>query len=309
MLSQPSCPPAARGPQPTRRMAVAALLLGTAATAAWQWQSGWGQQGAETTTPPTVGDDVCVVAPPRRMTRLPASPWRQRAMCPQTPAARCAACTRSLPRLGGAGHLCRRGRVLFRLPLSLMMYLGNVGHYTRGRTASAIVARYVTDMDSGAWVDAQQAVYVAGSSALGPMRAGNLPAFADRGAAQRFVQARGGGFWVLTPSTRPCSPAWHHSAAVATGNTRTDDRNFERFAIFSIAASAYPASAGARFNQKTPLNRALLHHDWLVGSVAGTALNSAATLRLGLMLAEMPLRAGTLWRQPQAGAASETLGS
>ena len=72
------------------------------------------------------------------------------------------------------------------------MYLGNVGHYTRGRTASAIVARYVTDMDSGAWVDAQQAVYVAGSSALGPMRAGNLPAFADRGAAQRFVQARGG---------------------------------------------------------------------------------------------------------------------
>jgi hypothetical protein len=80
----------------------------------------------------------------------------------------------------------------FDSPLSLMMYLGNVGHYTRGRTASAIVARYVTDMDSGAWVDAQQAVYVAGSSALGPMRAGNLPAFADRGAAQRFVQARGG---------------------------------------------------------------------------------------------------------------------
>ena len=47
-------------------------------------------------------------------------------------------------------------------------------------------------MESGAWVDAQQAVYVAGSSALGPMRAGNLPAFADHAAAQRFVQARGG---------------------------------------------------------------------------------------------------------------------
>ena len=67
-----------------------------------------------------------------------------------------------------------------------------MGHYTRGRTVSAFVARYVTDMDSGAWVDAQQAVYVAGSSALGPMRAGNLPAFADHAAAQRFVQARGG---------------------------------------------------------------------------------------------------------------------
>ena len=82
------------------------------------------------------------------------------------------------------------------------------------------------------------------------------------------------------------------------------------FAIFSIAASAYPASAGVRFfHKKRPSTGAFLHHDWLVGSVAGTALNSAATLRLGLMLAEMPLRAGTLAAASQAGAASETLGS
>jgi nitrous oxide reductase accessory protein NosL len=80
----------------------------------------------------------------------------------------------------------------FDSPLSLMLYLGNVAHYTRGRSPDAIVARYVTDADTGVWLNAQEAVYVAGSSAMGPMRAGNLPAFADAGAAQRFVQQRAG---------------------------------------------------------------------------------------------------------------------
>ena len=61
--------------------------------------------------------------------------------------------------------------------------------------------------------------------------------------------------------------------------------------------------------KKRPCSGAFLHHDWLVGSVAGTDIKSAATLRLGLMLAEMPLRAGTLAAASQAGAASETLGS
>lgn len=223
MLSQPSCPPAARGPQPTRRMAVAALLLGTAATAAWQWRSGWGQQGAETTTPPTVGDDVCVVAPPTPYDPASGKPL---AAARDVPAdARCPVCGMYPARSrawAGQVIFADGDAFFFDSPLSLMMYLGNVGHYTRGRTASAIVARYVTDMDSGAWVDAQQAVYVAGSSALGPMRAGNLPAFADRGAAQRFVQARGGRILGFDAIDAPRVPA--QSAAVATGNTRTDDR-------------------------------------------------------------------------------------
>ena len=60
------------------------------------------------------------------------------------------------------------------------------------RMADAIVARYVTDTDTGGWLNAQEAVYVTGSSAMGPMRAGNLPAFAHAEAAQEFVQQRGG---------------------------------------------------------------------------------------------------------------------
>ena len=194
MLSPQPCPPQpARTPLPSRRIALAALALSSAAVAAWQWRSGWGQQGAETTTPPTVGDDVCVVAPPTPYDPASGKPL---AAARDVPAdARCPVCGMYPARSrawAGQVIFADGDAFFFDSPLSLMMYLGNVGHYTRGRTASAIVARYVTDMDSGAWVDAQQAVYVAGSSALGPMRAGNLPAFADRGAAQRFVQARGG---------------------------------------------------------------------------------------------------------------------
>ena len=47
--------------------------------------------------------------------------------------------------------------------------------------------------DGGArWIDALGAYYVHGSSARGPMRAGNLPAFATREAAQAFAAPRGG---------------------------------------------------------------------------------------------------------------------
>ena len=42
------------------------------------------------------------------------------------------------------------------------------------------------------WIDALSAYYVHGSSAKGPMRAGNLPAFATRQAAQAFATQRGG---------------------------------------------------------------------------------------------------------------------
>lgn len=80
----------------------------------------------------------------------------------------------------------------FDSPLSLGLYLLDVPRYTRGRSASDIAACYVTDTDSGQWLDAALAAYVQGSSARGPMRAGNLPAFASEAAARQFAQQRGG---------------------------------------------------------------------------------------------------------------------
>ena len=171
MLSQPSCPPAARGPQPTRRMAVAALLLGTAATAAWQWQSGWGQQGAETTTPPTVGDDVCVVAPPTPYDPASGKPL---AAARDVPAdARCPVCGMYPARSrvwAGQVIFADGDAFFFDSPLSLMMYLGNVGHYTRGRTASAIALAAVKTPLLPVW--GRFALAMSHSHASGGHRAG-----------------------------------------------------------------------------------------------------------------------------------------
>ena len=45
---------------------------------------------------------------------------------------------------------------------------------------------------AGHWLDARTAWYVLGSRVAGPMRNGNLPAFADRDAAEAFTRAQGG---------------------------------------------------------------------------------------------------------------------
>lgn len=84
----------------------------------------------------------------------------------------------------------------FDSPLSLFTYLQDVERYTAGRRLSEVAARYVRDADSHSeapgWIDAQTAFYVHGSDALGPMRAGNLPAFSSAVSAQAFASRRGG---------------------------------------------------------------------------------------------------------------------
>jgi copper chaperone NosL len=49
-----------------------------------------------------------------------------------------------------------------------------------------------TSGPSRRWIDAKSAFYVVDSSARGPMRAGNLPAFATQQAARQFAEQRGG---------------------------------------------------------------------------------------------------------------------
>ena len=142
---------------------------------------------------PVLDPDVCVVAPPTPYN--PASGLPLESARPVPADVRCPVCgmfPARQPRWAAQVIFADGDAYFFDSPLSLMQYLGNVAHYTRGRTLEAIVARYVTDTGTGAWVDAPQAVYVAGSSALGPMRAGNLPAFAGAAAAQRFAQVQGG---------------------------------------------------------------------------------------------------------------------
>lgn len=185
--------PVPRSQAPTRRTALAALLLGSVGLVAWQWPTRNPPRPSGNAVLQGIGDDVCVVAPPTPYDPALGQPLTAAREVPAD--ARCPVCGMypARARAWTAQVIFADGDAyFFDSPLSLMLYLGNVAHYTRGRTADAIVARYVSDTDTGAWLNAQEAMYVSGSSAVGPMRAGNLPAFADAQAAQRFVQLRGG---------------------------------------------------------------------------------------------------------------------
>lgn len=138
-------------------------------------------------------DEVCVVAPP-----TPFDPKAGLGLHEPRPVpadARCPVCgmfpARS-PDWAAQVIFDNGDTQFFDSPLTLFIYLQDVGRYTRGRQASEIAASYVSDVSSGAWISAHEAIYVSGSSAVGPMRAGNLPAFSSVTAAQRFARERGG---------------------------------------------------------------------------------------------------------------------
>lgn len=137
--------------------------------------------------------EVCVAAPPTPYD--PKSGLGLHAARPVPADARCPVCGMfpARSRDWAAQVIFSNGDTqFFDSPLTLFLYLQNVGRYTRGRQASEIAASYVSDVDSGAWISALQAFYVSDSDALGPMRVGNLPAFSSAAAAQRFARARGG---------------------------------------------------------------------------------------------------------------------
>ena len=166
MRLPPHPAPTSIRPLPTRRAALAALLvLGAGAIAAGgaAWQSRRGNGATPSTALPGPGDDVCIVAPPTPYDPASGLPLAAARDVPTD--ARCPVCGMypARARAWAAQVIFAEGDAyFFDSPLSLMLYLGNVAHYTRGRTADAIVARYVSDADTGAWVDARQAVYVAG---------------------------------------------------------------------------------------------------------------------------------------------------
>ena len=172
----------------TRRTALAALLLGVVCLGGSQWPRR--KAGAAAALPT---DDLCIVAPPTPYDRTSGLPLAAARAVPAD--ARCPVCG-MLP----ARSLAWAAQVIFAdgdayffdSPVSLLLYLGNPARYTQGRSASDIVARYVTDAATQAWIDADTAFYVQGSSALGPMRAGNLPALGSADAARQFAQQRGG---------------------------------------------------------------------------------------------------------------------
>ena len=169
-------------------VAVLALLLGWGGWQVGVWQ-GLGGGNPEAALEP----DVCIVAPPTPYDRASGLPMH--AARPVPADVRCPVCgmfpARS-PDWAAQVIFDNGDAQFFDSPLSLFMYLQDVERYSPGRSAAQIIARYVTDVPSRQWVDAGSAWFVHGSTAKGPMRAGNLPAFATREDAQAFAQRRGG---------------------------------------------------------------------------------------------------------------------
>lgn len=162
------------------------LLMGGLLLAPWRTKSPDGALLA-------AAGEVCVVAPP--ITYDPKLGLGLHEPRPVPADARCPVCgmfpARS-PEWAAQVIFDNGDTQFFDSPLTLFIYLQDVGRYTRGRKASEIAASYVSDANSGVWISAPDAVYVSGSAAVGPMRAGNLPAFSSAAAAQRFASARGG---------------------------------------------------------------------------------------------------------------------
>lgn len=172
-----------------RQLILLAATGGLAATASAGWLV-WRQNAASADA---AIDDVCIVAPTFAFD--PGSGLALKAAREVPATARCPVCGMfpARNRRWAAQVIFSDGAVQYLdSPLSLFHYLQRVERYTPGRVAAEIAAMYVSDQATGQWLDADQAIYVHGSSLIGPMRAGNLPAYAEQADALALVSVRGG---------------------------------------------------------------------------------------------------------------------
>ena len=192
---------------PQRRRFIGLSVLGSVAVFAGLGLRSPGDPVAAARTDSELPSDVCLVAPTfsyDAASGLPLSAARE-----VPPEARCPVCGMfpARQRRWAAQVIFSNGDVQYLdSPLSLFLYLQQVPRYTAGQSAARIVASYVTDLDTGAWTPAGQAWYVHGSGQMGPMRSGNLPAFATLDQARAFA-AREGGEWLTATRLRQGLPA------------------------------------------------------------------------------------------------------
>ncbi|MBP6899983.1 MAG: nitrous oxide reductase accessory protein NosL [Burkholderiaceae bacterium] len=173
------------------------LLLGTAAGLGTVLAGGLlaraGVAAASRRAVPALPDEVCILAPPTPFD--PASGLSPLAARPVPAEARCPVCGMFAARhpLWAAMAVFDDGAAqFFDTPAHLFLYLQAVPRYQRGRSLQQLRALFASDHRGGGWLPLQQAVFVQGSRALGPMRTEDLPAFADAGAAAAFIAEAGG---------------------------------------------------------------------------------------------------------------------
>ncbi|HQT31738.1 MAG TPA: nitrous oxide reductase accessory protein NosL [Thiobacillus sp.] len=85
----------------------------------------------------------------------------------------------------GASHF-------FDSPIDLFAFLHRTDRTNKLYAPADIAVSYATDFETGQWIEAHHTFFVQGSSALGPMRDADLPAFSTRKSADDFARNRGG---------------------------------------------------------------------------------------------------------------------
>lgn len=154
------------------------------------------------TDPDLVTNELCVVAPATPYD--PASGLAMLAPRPVPAAARCPVCgmyPARFPRWA-AQSIFRDGAAhYFDSPIDLFVFLQKIDRYDSRYALNEVAVSFVTDFETGQWIEAQDAFFVHGSSAFGPMRDADLPAFASREAADALTRSRGGRVLAFTEVT------------------------------------------------------------------------------------------------------------
>ena len=188
-----------------RRLLLAGAAGALAAGTALLWD--YGRSASAGFEPPA--EDVCIVAPTRVTPPHAFDPANGLAMYDARPIpadARCPVCGMFPARqpLWAGQAVYRDGAAhFFDSPVDLMQFLTAVERYSAGRSAADVHTSWVTDAAGRGWVELTKAWFVHGSDALGPMRRGDLPAFADEAGAAEFAGRRGGRvltFEAVTPA-------------------------------------------------------------------------------------------------------------
>jgi nitrous oxide reductase accessory protein NosL len=148
-------------------------------------------------------NDLCIVAP--ATPHDPASGLAMLAPRPIPADARCPVCgmyPARFPRWAAQSLFKDGAAHFFDSPLDLFVFLQKVNRHDRRYDQDDVAVSFVTDFETGQWIEAHDAFFVHGSSVFGPMREADLPAFSSREAAATLARSRGGrvlGFTDVTP--------------------------------------------------------------------------------------------------------------
>lgn len=80
----------------------------------------------------------------------------------------------------------------FDSPVDLFAFLQKIDRFNKRYTQEDIAVSYVTDFETGQWIEVGSAFFVHGSAVLGPMRTADLPAFSTRQSADTFARSHNG---------------------------------------------------------------------------------------------------------------------